>query len=576
MEKPRLFISAVTRELATARQRIAHILLRKGYEPVWQDIFGTEPGDLRDMLREKIDTCAGLIQITGDAYGAEPADPHPTFGRCSYTQFEFLYALQQKKKTWLLLAGPEVTRDHPRTELDLPRAPHPDPAAWQQERRELQQHYKQRPEFQQHLRHTAESDLALDSLVKDLDDELAALRAEWQQWQQTVTTTLTHTTRWHQLAIRLILIALVLLYCIIGILHARRISQEKEAEERRKQAAEQKATLAAQSVSLAEVIKSIDEIKLVLAATGQSFRDLTKEHLERLLAVKADITVDQLRSRITAGEASPDPIERARALLLKGEFDAALKETTELENTRTTDLIAVLEVKAQAYGEKFQFENALATRQKIAALTDKKKDPAAWASAQNMVAYSLASLNRLNEAELVLHSVVTERKSALGPDHADTLLSRDKLANVLRKQEEHEKEAKEIQAVLGLRKNKLGAEDPNTLKSRNSYGAALRALKKYPEAVEQYKSVLEVRVRLLGPKAPDTLLSHYNLSLALSDQGDDLAEKGEKEAARKLWRVALANAEVAANAGELASGKGHKYLDGFADQVAQLKAKLKE
>ena len=67
MEKPRLFISAVTRELGSARQRIANILTRKGYEPVWQDIFGTEPGDLR--------------------------------------------------------AGPGVARDHPLSELDLPTAP---------------------------------------------------------------------------------------------------------------------------------------------------------------------------------------------------------------------------------------------------------------------------------------------------------------------------------------------------------------------------------------------------------------------------------------------------------------------
>ena len=57
MNKPRVFISTVTRELRGARLRGAGILQRKGYEPEWQDIFGTEPGDLRDMLRRKIDEC---------------------------------------------------------------------------------------------------------------------------------------------------------------------------------------------------------------------------------------------------------------------------------------------------------------------------------------------------------------------------------------------------------------------------------------------------------------------------------------------------------------------------------------
>ena len=55
MHRPRIFISTVTRELAGTRRRIAAILLRKGYEPESQDIFGAEPGDLREMLRRKRD-----------------------------------------------------------------------------------------------------------------------------------------------------------------------------------------------------------------------------------------------------------------------------------------------------------------------------------------------------------------------------------------------------------------------------------------------------------------------------------------------------------------------------------------
>ena len=53
--RPIIFVSAVSRELKTARQLVANTLQFLGYEPVWQDIFGTEQGDLRAMLREKID-----------------------------------------------------------------------------------------------------------------------------------------------------------------------------------------------------------------------------------------------------------------------------------------------------------------------------------------------------------------------------------------------------------------------------------------------------------------------------------------------------------------------------------------
>src|SRR5215475_5834350 len=36
---PRIFISCVSREFGSTRNRLAAILVRLGYEPVWQDVF---------------------------------------------------------------------------------------------------------------------------------------------------------------------------------------------------------------------------------------------------------------------------------------------------------------------------------------------------------------------------------------------------------------------------------------------------------------------------------------------------------------------------------------------------------
>ena len=102
--KPLIFISSVSRELRTARQLVANTLHALGYEPVWQDIFETSPDDLREMLRKKIDTCSAVLQIVGHAYGAEPPTPDATFGRCSYTQYEALYARSRKKPVYYLIA----------------------------------------------------------------------------------------------------------------------------------------------------------------------------------------------------------------------------------------------------------------------------------------------------------------------------------------------------------------------------------------------------------------------------------------------------------------------------------------
>src|SRR3954465_319278 len=96
--RPTIFISAVSKELRSARQLVANTLTYLGYEPVWQDIFGTESGDLRQVLREKIDQTKGVVQLVGQCYGAEPPQPDERFGRISYTQYEALYARDRGKK----------------------------------------------------------------------------------------------------------------------------------------------------------------------------------------------------------------------------------------------------------------------------------------------------------------------------------------------------------------------------------------------------------------------------------------------------------------------------------------------
>src|SRR6266498_3831748 len=105
MDRPRLFLSAVTGELRSARQVVASTVRTLGFDAVSRDDFPTGHGELRQWLREQIDSCDGLIQLVGHAYGAEPPAVEPNDVRVSYTQFEFLYASQHKKKTWIIVIG---------------------------------------------------------------------------------------------------------------------------------------------------------------------------------------------------------------------------------------------------------------------------------------------------------------------------------------------------------------------------------------------------------------------------------------------------------------------------------------
>lgn len=101
--RPVIFISAVSRELKSARQLVANTLAFLGYEPEWQDIFGTEEGDLRAMLRRRIDASHGVVRLLGKCYGAEPPGVDEQFGRVSYTQYEALYAASKGKRVWYIL-----------------------------------------------------------------------------------------------------------------------------------------------------------------------------------------------------------------------------------------------------------------------------------------------------------------------------------------------------------------------------------------------------------------------------------------------------------------------------------------
>src|SRR6516164_1945485 len=176
MNLPAVFISCVSPEFRQTRGRVAAILTRLGYTPIIQEIFGTESGDLRQVLRDKIDACEGLIQIIGQGYGAEPPTVDAEFGRMSYTQFEFLYARSQNKKTWLLFAGEACARDTPPELLDLPSDPaHPDPASYQAKRRSLQLGYSTERKKGGHLYYESTSDTDLELKVERLRNELAEL-----------------------------------------------------------------------------------------------------------------------------------------------------------------------------------------------------------------------------------------------------------------------------------------------------------------------------------------------------------------------------------------------------------------
>ena len=185
MPRPRIFLSAVSQELAGARRSAGQTLRTLGYDPVSQDDFPTGHGELKAWLKEQLQSCEGVIQLLGLAYGQEPPQPDPEFGRVSYTQFELLYAEKIGKKIWIVEVGEDGLRDTPPDKCDLPEDDtHPDSLSYQAERRGLQAQYREQLQQANFLRHLAKDNKELELLIRRLRDELELMRKKFEQNQR--------------------------------------------------------------------------------------------------------------------------------------------------------------------------------------------------------------------------------------------------------------------------------------------------------------------------------------------------------------------------------------------------------
>ena len=166
-ERPLLFISAVSKEHRSLRSTVADILHQLGYDTDFQDIFGTEQGDITGMLARRVEACDGVLQLVGQRYGFAPPAQHPVYGECSYTQFEALYARGKGMKVWYLLLAPA----HPHDPCD----------AESPERQALQASYRQRIQDDTHIYHQCATVDQTKLRIHEWRNDLAELRFAWQQ-----------------------------------------------------------------------------------------------------------------------------------------------------------------------------------------------------------------------------------------------------------------------------------------------------------------------------------------------------------------------------------------------------------
>jgi serine/threonine protein kinase len=144
----------------------------------------------------------------------------------------------------------------------------------------------------------------------------------------------------------------------------------------------------------------------------------------------------------------------------------------------------------------------------------------------NNLANSYAELGRHAEALGLYQETLAIHKARLGPDHPDTLMSMNNLANSYQALGRHAEALALRQQALALRKARLGANHPDTLGSMHNLAGSYAALGRHADALALREQALALRKARLGPDHPDTLISMGSLASsyqALGRHADALA-----------------------------------------------------
>jgi len=133
------------------------------------------------------------------------------------------------------------------------------------------------------------------------------------------------------------------------------------------------------------------------------------------------------------------------------------------------------------------------------------------------LADDLDALGHYAEAEKLERQTLEISRRVLGPDHPDTLRFASSLANTLWQEGRHPEAEKLDRETLAIRRRVLGPEHPDTVDSMDHLATTLDDLD--PEAEKLFRETTEIRGRVLGPEHPDTLNSMNNLAYVLVDIG---------------------------------------------------------
>ena len=138
---------------------------------------------------------------------------------------------------------------------------------------------------------------------------------------------------------------------------------------------------------------------------------------------------------------------------------------------------------------------------------------------RNNLAGAYHFAGRFGEAIELFERVLADRVRVLGPDHPDTLTTRNNLAFVYHSAGRFGEAIELYERVLADQERVLGPDNPDMLITRNNLACAYDSAGRFGEAIELYERVLADQEQVLGPDHPATLTTRNNLACAYDSAG---------------------------------------------------------
>ncbi len=218
---------------------------------------------------------------------------------------------------------------------------------------------------------------------------------------------------------------------------------------------------------------------------------------------------------------SPDPWETGRDVKLADVLDRATdKLDKEFAGSRTTkgQLLNTLGTTYQGLGlyDKAAILHMKAASEREAAFGPDHPDTL---GSRNNVAIDYYIGGRLAEAVALFEVTLRQMEAKLGADHRFTLNCRNNLASAYERAGRTSEAIALHETTLKHREAKLGPDHPDTLGSRNNLANAYKDAGRLNEAIALYEATLKLQEAKLGPDHPDTLGSRNNLANAYQNSG---------------------------------------------------------